>query len=37
MRHPFRAVAVAAALTVALAACGGDDESATLTVCSDIP
>jgi len=37
MRHPFRAVAAAAVLTVVLAACGGDDESATLTVCSDIP
>jgi len=37
MRHPFRAVVAAAALSVVLAACGGDDESATLTVCSDIP
>ena len=37
MRHPFRAVAAAAALTLVLAACGGDDESATLSVCSDIP
>ncbi len=37
MRHPIRAVAAAAALTIVLAACGGDDESATLTVCSDIP
>jgi polar amino acid transport system substrate-binding protein len=43
MRHPFRAVATAAALSLVLVACGGTDDSATpeerglLKVCSDIP
>jgi len=36
MRNPFRAVAAAAALSLVIAACGGED-SATLKVCSDIP
>jgi polar amino acid transport system substrate-binding protein len=37
MRHPFRAAAASVAAALVLAACGGDDESATLKVCSDIP
>jgi polar amino acid transport system substrate-binding protein len=37
MRHTTRATALAAALTLTLAACGGGDDAAALKVCSDIP